>query len=402
MNSIKQDRAQSIQIGAVILLSVAVILLSTYQAVVIPNQNRQVEFRHSLSVQNDMVTLRNEILEAKQSGDRGFAEITLGTRYPSRLFGLNPPPASGRLQAGPRENITVEADGTFPSLCPSGGPIQTRNLTYSPAYNEYRDAPEIVYENTVLYLRFDDETILLTDEHLVQGSGLNIPPLNTSYSEFGVGTISVEPIPGNRKTTDLQNANVSLPTGLSEDKWETLLEEDDIKDENITVEDGRLELNTSGQVTASCSPTGLNQIPAGGQRVGAGITINPAGPNDVEVRRFNRPSNELVEVTFNNTGNTDANVTEARIAFYHNPNDQGGGIGPFHVIDQNGNTVLTTDVLDPKEPLDPEIEFPGNFSEATITFKNTGGEKLAQQDFFIVKFVFDNGKVGTYFIDVPS
>jgi len=395
------DRGQSIQIGAVILLGVLVILLAVYQTTVVPSQNRGIEFSHSQAIQNDMVSLRNAILETKQSGKRGFAEVKLGTNYPKRAVAINPPPAAGTLSTGQSQEINVEASGTVGSLCPSKGSIQTRNLTYRPGYTEYQNPPEIVYENTVLYLDFGDETVLLTDEQLVQGSGVSIPPLNTSYSESGINVESVEPIPGLQKSKDLNKANVSFPTGLSEDKWETLLSED-LNASGVAVDNGRLEINTTGKVSVSCAPVGLNQVPAGGQRQGGSVTINPAGPNDVEVRSFNRPSNSVVEVTFNNTGQTDANITEARLAFYDNQNDQGGDIGPVDLVDQDGNTVLSLEVLGPTEPLDSEINFPGNFTETTISFENTGGEKLAKEDFFVVRFVFSNGKEGAYFIDVPA
>ncbi|MFB6183659.1 MAG: hypothetical protein ABEI96_03810 [Haloarculaceae archaeon] len=402
MDLLSSERGQAVQIGAVLLFAVLVITFATYQAFIIPQQTQEIEFKHSKAVQNDMLELRNKILDAKQTGNREFSEVKLGTRYPNRLFAINPPPAGGTLHTGETAPIQVEADGSVPDLCPSKGTIQTRNLTYTDGYNAYRNAPKIVYENTVLYLKFDGKTILLTDEQLVQGSNVNVVPLNTSYSENGVDATSVEPIPGNVKTAELDNANVSFPTGLSEDKWEQLLEEDDIPPENITVDNGRLELNTTGQISVSCSPVGLGQVPAGGQRAGAGVSINPAGPNDVEIRAFNRPTNDVVEVTFNNTGTTDANVTEARMAFYNNQNDQGGTIGPIDLIDQHGTTVLSMKVLGPTEPLDPEINFPGNDTETTITFENTGGEKLAKEDFFVVRFVFDNGKEGTYFVDVPA
>lgn len=402
MHFLGDNQAQAIQVGAVLLFAIFIIAFSTYQAFIVPTQNKQVEFDHSRQMQRDMIDLRNEILTAKQTGARGFAEVTLGTRYPRRLIALNPPPVTGSLRTGPREDITVEADGTVPDLCPSDGDIETRNLTYAGAYAEYQNAPEIVYENTVMYLRYDDETVLLTDEQLVQGAGINLVPLNTSYGTHAVDSVSVEPIPGNIKTKELDNANVSLPTGLSEAKWESLLSEDDIAEENITVRNNRLELNTTGTMAVTCSPIGLNKAPPGGQRAGGGVTINPAGPNDVEIRSFSRPSNDVVEVTFNNTGNTDANVTEARIAFYNNQHDQGGDVGPIDLIDQHGNTVLSMEILGPRKPLDPEIEFPGNFTETTIRFENTGGEKLAKEDFVVVQLVYSNGKEGTYFIDVPS
>lgn len=402
MSIIGDDRGQSVQIGFILLFSILVIMLTIYQATYIPNLNQKVEFTHSQAVQDDMLDLRNEILDSKQTGERGYAEVKLGTDYPARIIGVNPPPASGVLETGSPEEINVTADGTVPNLCPSDGPIMTRNVTYTAGYAEYSDPPQIVYENTVLYLKFDNETTLLTDEVLVQGSSISLSPLNTSFRESGVNSVSVEPIPGNKRTAELDNATISLPTDLSEEKWETLLAEDDIDAGNITVQDGRLILHTSGSLGVACSPTGLSEAPPGGQREAAGLGINPAGPNDIEVRAFNRPSNDVVEVTFNNTANTDANVSQARLSFYSNQQDTGGELGPINLIDQDGTTVLSMELLAAEKALDPEIRFPGNNTESVITFENTGGEKFAQEDFFVVRFVYDNGREGTYFIDVPA
>lgn len=403
MSAPENDRAISAVIGAVILFGAVVILFAVYQATIVPSENEQVEFDHSRTVQNDMLELRNAILESDNTGERTFATVKLGTRYEPRLFAINPPPAGGGLRTGTAEEITVtnRTGASVSNLCPSSGPIQTRTLRYSAGYNEYRNAPTIVYENTVLYLNFSDGNIMLTDEELVQGDTVNVSPLNTSLDEFGVDSVSIEPVPGLVKTKEVEGANVTLPTQLSEGTWEDLLSED-VDASNVSVTDGRLSLNQSSKIEVRCAPLGLNQQPAGGSRTGGAVDINPVGPNDIEIRSFNRPGNDQVEVTFNNTASTDANVTEARLTFYNNPSDTGGDIGPIDFIDQNGNTVATLEVLGPRETTDPEVNFPGNETETTVTFENPGGEKFAQDDFFVLELVFANGKEGTYFIDVPA
>jgi hypothetical protein len=399
----RDDRAVSSLIGAVLLLGFLIIMLSVYQAQFVPLQNKQVEFDHSIEVQNDMVELRNAILESDTTGQTTFATVRLGPTYTSRLIAINPGPPSGTLSTDAPENISV-VDGTgttVTGLCPTGNPIQTRTLSYTPGYNEYEDAPTIVYENTVVYLDYGDETVLLSDEQLVQGSTVNVNPLNTSLYKTGIRRISVEPRPGLTRSRNVEDANVTFPTGLSQETWRELLSED-LDREQVTVTDGELTLNTTGKIEVACAPVGLNEAPPGGSRTGGGTQINPVGPNDVEIRSFDRPANDVVEVTFNNTGSQDTNITEARISFYNNPSDTGGDIGPIDMIDQNGVTVLQIEVLAGEEPLDPEVNLPGNETETTLTFENQGGEKFSQDDFFVIQLFFSNGEQGTYFVDVPQ
>jgi hypothetical protein len=394
-------------IGAVLVFGFVVVLFATYQAQVVPSQNKNVEFDHSIAVQNDMVELRNEILTAKTAGRTTFADVKLGTKYENRYIAVNPAPASGTLFATDPRPITVDVDGSKPNFCPSSNTIETRTLRFQPGYNEYQGAPDIVYENTVLYLDFDDRQIPLTDEKIVRDNGniVDIVPLNTSFYREGVRRASVEPIPGNVKENEVENANITLPTNLSQDHWEDLLSED-LPPENVTVSDGNLTIETGGEISVACSPLGLNAVPAGGAREDAGTDINPAGPNEIEVRDFRRPNNEEIEVDFNNTGDRDTNITQARIAFYHNPSDTGGDLGP---INMSGPSTSLDDpsiqlaLLDPVEPLDPDITLSGNNTgNTTIRFRNEGGEKIAKEDFFVVQFVFENGKQGTYFVDVPQ
>lgn len=398
------DRGVSEVIGFVLVLGILVLLLTINQAQIVPADNRATEFQHSRAVQNDMVEVRNSILSARTTGETTFAEVQLGTTYGPRVFAVNPPPPSGALRTGEARPITVTDGGGAPvsDVCPAGSAVRTRTLTYTPFYAEYDEAPTIVYENTVLYLQFDDRTLPLTGAQLVDGDTYNIVPINTTFSESSSDTVSVEPVPGRVDRTTVDGGQVTYPTGLSESTWEDLLQ-GQVPPEDVTVADGNLTIEASGEIEVACAPVGLNEAPEGGQRGttdSAGSGINPTGPSAIELRATSSPNNRQVTATFNNTGDEDVDIVRARITFYNDPqgNEQPG---PFDVIDPaTGDTAATLEVLGPFQTLDPEITLTGNETETTVTFGATEG-KVSDRDFFVVELVFDDGRRGTYFVDVP-
>ncbi|MFB6126637.1 MAG: hypothetical protein ABEJ79_04985 [Halolamina sp.] len=105
------ERAVTVQIGAVILFAFLIIVLSIYQASVVPAQNQEIEFNHNQEVQNDMVDLRSAITDAASTGNAESAAVTLGTRYPSRALFVNPSSPSGAVRSvgtnEPAVNVTV-------------------------------------------------------------------------------------------------------------------------------------------------------------------------------------------------------------------------------------------------------------------------------------------------------
>ncbi|MFA1612386.1 hypothetical protein [Halobellus rubicundus] len=356
-----------------------------------------------------MLEVRNAILSADASGETTYSSVKLGTRYPVRVLGINPPPASGTLRTGPAEPVSiVDGDGDArTNICPSSGPIQTRTLEYVPGYNEYQNAPTIVYENTVLYLDFGDRTVLLTGQQLVQGDTVTVRPLNTSLYEVGVERTPVESVPGNVNDEEVQDADVTVPTGLSEDTWEQLLA-GQVDPANVAVSGGELTIDFSGEVAVACAPVGLNEAPPGGERQQGGIEINPAGPNDVYLQDIEPGDDQdTIDITLNNTASQDTNITQARMSFYFNAQSTGGNaVDPFDINNSTADIIYADDftILDSMRALDRDIKLPGNETETTISFEfdqDGGSEKIGQRDFFVVEFRFETGEKGTYFVDIP-
>lgn len=233
------SRGQAIQIGAVLLLGALVLAFSLYQATVVPDQNREVEFKHSQEVQGELQTLRNAFVSTLDGVGVGSVAVDLGTQYPSRLLALNPSSPSGVLATVGTEQQTVNA--TLGNVTASGetgdfwtGTEQVYNtgaVVFRPGYNEYQRAPDTWFEHSVLYNRFRDAVLSLTGQRLVDGQRLSLVTLNGSYyaSRSGDASLDIRPVSASTTTVPVTNVagssvTLTLPTRLPEDKWRSLLE----------------------------------------------------------------------------------------------------------------------------------------------------------------------------------
>jgi len=236
------DRGVSVQVGAIVLLGFLVVALSLYQATVVPQQNRGVEFGHSQTVQNQLVDVRNALVRAATTGTAQPSTVDLGVRYPPRAFFVNPPPATGRLAthgtADPSVAVTVENATAVDAETRdywNGSRVArygTGSLAYRPGYNVYRGAPTTVYENTVLYDRLARGNRTATDQALVDGRTVTLVLLNGSRSASGVSATAVEARPLSVSTrvvtvrNDTANVTVRLPTALPAEEWDALLRDE--------------------------------------------------------------------------------------------------------------------------------------------------------------------------------
>lgn len=232
------ERAVTVQIGAVLLFGIIIISMSTYQATVVPNQNEQVEFLHNEEVHDQFESLRGAIIESSAETTARPSTVSLGTRYPSRTLFVNPGPVSGTLQTRELGSLTVtnvETTEAETSDYVNGGlSYETKSLEYRPDYNVLQSAPTTVYENTVSYNRFDTgyEGTLNDGQSLINGRTISLVLLQGDYSENGVGSATVDaqavspatrtvPVTGDASG----NVTISVPTELSEDAWRELLAE---------------------------------------------------------------------------------------------------------------------------------------------------------------------------------
>lgn len=242
--SVREDsRGQAIQVGAVLLFAILILAFSTYQAVIIPGDNRRVEFNHNQEVQERLADLRNAVLSTATRNSPESVTIPLGTRYPSRTLGLNPGPPGGTVRTvgtdEPSVNISI-SNATVPGETGdfwdgSARAYATGGFEYDPRYNRYTEAPRTVYEQSVLYNRFTSGTLVLANQTLVNGNRLSIVTLSGSLSRTSDGamTVDVRPISTSRETVVVGDAGSNAPITLTfasrlpVSRWEQILSDED-------------------------------------------------------------------------------------------------------------------------------------------------------------------------------
>ena len=239
------ERAQAIQIGAVLLFGILILFLSLYQAVVVPDQNEEIEFNHNEDLQQQLTELRSTVILMPGSTSTRAASLDLGVRYPSRAIFVNPGPASGTLRTVGTENSRVNVTITNASAVDDAGEtrdfwngtalsFETGAIEYRPGYNLYQGAPRTVYEHSVLYNAFERENVTqaVAGQTLVEGSRITVIALDGSLTENRVDTLSldVDPISTRTRVVELNGTaepvTLRMPTGMSEDEWNKTFEDE--------------------------------------------------------------------------------------------------------------------------------------------------------------------------------
>jgi hypothetical protein len=408
MHSGPTDRSQAIQIGAVLIFGLLVIMFASYQAFVVPDQNRGIDFNHHQDAERDMVRLRAEILQAKTTGEDRFATVKLGTEYPSRIIARNPPSPSGTLQTTDNKVIEVEtADGDTMSDLFSQFEPENRFIEFRPNYVEFREASTIRYENTVVYKDFDESNLVVTNQRLIRGDTISLIPIHRPFQASGRQAASVEPVPGILQREEVEDVNVTLGTELSQATWRDEIFADEIEQndnlyrENITVQNGNLTLDLTGTFTLEYAPVGLDRAPFGGGRGEENLEINPAAPGDIAIVGADW-GNSQVTLTFENTVNATNNFTEGRLPFF-NENNQGGPDPEVIEISTDNDNFNTNRMTQPSwaipdefKDLDSSITLTGNDTTQVRVRFNTNVNP--NNNWFVIEFRLETGQTATYFI----
>ncbi|MFT4946193.1 MAG: PKD repeat protein [Natronomonas sp.] len=229
------ERSQSSLIGFVLVFAIIMTLLVVLQVTAVPVWNQGIEVSHNERVQDDMESVREDVLRTSATGNPTSRSVSLGTRYPVRPFLVNPPPPTGRIETTDPGQVRI-TNATAPGETGdywnrSTRAFPDRALVYEPDYNEYDNAPATVLESAVLYNRFGERHLPRTETQLVSGRRINIVTLNGTLSRGGTGSENLElrPLSAPQQVTTVRSEGplvLTLPTRLPEQQWRELLAEE--------------------------------------------------------------------------------------------------------------------------------------------------------------------------------
>jgi hypothetical protein len=263
----EDERAVSELIGFIFLFGFVVILMSLWQAQVVPAENSKTEFKHYEGVQEDMSQLRSDYIDAAETGTTRSTTVKLGTSYPTRILFVNGPPPQGRLHTEMPSNGTITANEFSVSrVCGLNSPVKSRSITFNTEYNHLSDseAPPYIFENSVFYRQTLGGNVLFeSDQLLVQGSTLNLYPLTSNMSHSGIGGESIDFKSAETGEIEVSGSiSVTIPTTLSDEQWEELLKNQPNFDSAQQVGSQRVKIILSdASWTVQCAAVGAEQTP---------------------------------------------------------------------------------------------------------------------------------------------
>lgn len=314
------DRAQSVQVGAIILFGFVIISLSIYQATVIPNQNTQAEFEQSQVVRGDISELRNGVQETGVTGAPRSVNVRLGTRFPPRTLFVNPPPMSGSLQTvnqttanltvvSATEVVTSADNSEFLDYWQNGSrEFESKIVVYTGDYRVYNSAANNVsIQFGQVFAGYPGgRTVNVTDTpNLISNDRLTLVLIQGDLSERGVNPATIDMSSNSqisRREVLSGSVNVTIPTTLPPEQVQSLLR-DAKSDINVTAAD---QVRGGQAVRVQLNGT----ISLGVAAVNVGDDAPEVTPAYIDITRVSNSAGEVTVEVRDQYGNP---VTSARV-----------------------------------------------------------------------------------------
>ncbi|WP_049935747.1 Ig-like domain-containing protein [Haloplanus natans] len=322
------NRAQAIQVGAILLFGILILGISIYQATVVPQQNARVEFNAYQEATDDMVSVRNDVVAAGTEGTSASTTVATGATYPARSIFINPGAPAGTISTEGAPNVSVdgvravesEAENTQTFWNATSGTYATNRVTFTPSYNEFDGSPVTVAGQGVYRLP-DDRVLPISAGSSIRGNRITLVTVRGDLGAAGGSVpVTADPVSTATRTVVVTGTgatfDVTVPTPIPASAWNDTVAPDVVANPNVVTttpvgdESVRITFNGSRQYELRLAAVELRaqsdsstvERPGGSYLIGLTgnetVATGRARPVVAEVRdRYNNPvSGE--EVTF--------------------------------------------------------------------------------------------------------
>lgn len=322
------NRAQAIQVGAILLFALLILGISIYQATVVPQQNARVEFNAYQGATDDMVSVRDDVVTAGTEGTAASTTVQSGATYPARSIFVNPGAPSGTVSTASAPNVTLsgvrpvgsEASNTRAFWNATSGTYETNRVTFTPSYNEF-DGPPVGIADQGVYRLPNDRILPISAGSTISGNRITLVTVRGDLGAAGRSvSVTADPVSTATRTVVVTGTgatfDVTVPTPIPASAWNDTVAPDVVANPNVVTttpvgdDSVRITFNGSRQYELRLAAVELRaqsdsstvEQPDGSYLIGLTgnetISTNGTSPLAVEVRdRYNNPVSGA-DVTF--------------------------------------------------------------------------------------------------------
>jgi len=223
----QDNRAQSIQIGFILILTMLVTFAGIYQSTVVSSRTESIESTHYSQIQEDLAKLHEQT-----TSPTATTPITIHNtiNYPTSVFLYPPDHGSSLATKSDPATITLNnaSASTFNASHLNGSELtlNTQILEYRPYYTRYSAYPVTLEHGTLTTHPPNEDGYSKIEDTIINDRTINLVSLHGDLRTTRETTITAHeraPRPVEISNTGSEPITISLETTLSESKWNSLL-----------------------------------------------------------------------------------------------------------------------------------------------------------------------------------
>lgn len=239
------NRAQAIQVGAILLFAILILGISIYQATVVPQQNARVEFNAYQQATDDMVSVRDDVVTAGTEGAAASTTVKTGATYPARSIFVNPGAPSGTISTASAPNVSLsgvravesEPENVQRFWNVTSGTYETTRVTFDPSYNEFDGSPITVADGGVYRLP-NDRVLPISAGSSISGNRITLVTVRGDLGASGRSvSLTADPVSTATRTVVVTGTgdtfDVTVPTPIPATAWNDTVAPDVVENPNV-------------------------------------------------------------------------------------------------------------------------------------------------------------------------